>query len=67
MQSVTIQCRQQQKADQDVFMMCKTVLSAVHANQSLMCVMDSRTQSIDVLMPLCESSSTARNAIGRHG
>ena len=57
MQADTVQCSQQQKADHDVFTMCVTVLSAVHANQSLLREMDSLTQSVAELMPLCEPST----------
>ena len=57
MQADTVQCSQQQKADHDVFTMCMTVLTAVHANQSLLYEMNSLTQSVAELMPLCEPST----------
>ena len=48
------QCRQQQKADNDVTMMCKKVLSAAETNRTLLCERESLTRATNDLVPLCK-------------
>jgi len=48
------QCRQQQKADHDVTMMCKKVLSAAETNRTLLCERESLTRATNDLVPLCK-------------
>ena len=48
------QSRQQQKADHDVTVMFKKVLSAAETNPTLLCERDSLTRAITDLVPLCK-------------
>ena len=49
-----MQCRRQQKADRDVTMMCKLVLSAAGTNRNLLCKREGRTRVTTDLVPLCK-------------
>jgi len=51
-----MQCRRQQKADRDMTMMCKVVLSAAGTNRTLLCKREGRTRVTTDLVRLCRAA-----------
>ena len=54
-----MQCRRQLKADRDVTMICKVVLSAAGMNRPLLCKRGGRTRVTTGLVPLCKPAGQA--------